>query len=109
MRLCGTNAQYSATTSKLGNVRISDDTIIFDITEDSADYSIQKKDVFEDEQSYDAIVYDMAENYTAKVIVLTNSAVKANADSPLAVVKKVVTATNSDDELTDMLQALVGG
>lgn len=103
------NAQYSATTSKLGNVRISDDTIIFDITEDSADYSIQKKDVFEDEQSYDAIVYDMAENYTAKVIVLTNSAVKANADSPLAVVKKVVTATNSDDEQTDMLQALVGG
>lgn len=103
------NAQYSATTSKLGNVRISDDTIIFDITEDSADYSIQKKDVFEDEQSYDAIVYDMAENYTAKVIVLTNSAVKANADSPLAVIKKVVTATNSDDEQTDMLQALVGG
>lgn len=103
------NAEYSATTSKLGNVRISDDTIIFEITEDSSDYSIQKKDIFEDKQTYDAIVYDMAENYTAKVIVLTNSAVKANADSPLAVVKKIMTATNADDEQTDMLQALVDG
>lgn len=103
------DAKYSATTSKLGNVRIADDTIIFDITDDVNDYSIQKKDVFEDEQSYDAIVYDMAENYTAKVIVLTNSTIKANADSPLAVVKNVVMSINDDDEQTEVLQALVGG
>lgn len=103
------NAQYSAATSKLGNVRITNDTVIFEITEDSADYSIRQKDVFEDEQNYDAEIYDMTENYTAKVVVLTNSAVKANADSSLAVVKKIVKATNSEDEETDMLQALSGG
>ena len=103
------NAQYSAATSKLGNVRITNDTVIFEITEDSADYSIRQKDVFEDEQNYDAEIYDMTENYTAKVVVLTNSAVKANADSSLAVVKKIVKATNSEDEETDMLQALSDG
>ena len=103
------NVQYSAATSKLGNVRITNDTVIFEITEDSADYSIRQKDVFEDEQNYDAEIYDMTENYTAKVVVLTNSAVKANADSSLAVVKKIVKATNSEDEETDMLQALSDG
>ncbi len=102
-------AEFSAAQSKLGNVRIDDNTIIFDITEDTDNYSIQKKDVFEDEQKYDAIVYDMTENYTAKVIVLTNSAVKANADSSIAVVKNIASATNDDDEQTDLLIALVDG
>ncbi len=104
-----TNAKYNASTSKLGNVRISDNTIIFEITDDSADYTIRQKDIFEDEQSYDASIYDMSENYTAKVVVLTNSAITANADSPLAVVKSIVTASNSDDEETDMLRALING
>lgn len=103
------DAEFSADQSKLGNVRIDDETLIFDITDDVNDYSIQKKDVFEDEQKYDAIVYDMTENYTAKVIVLTNSAVKANADSSIAVVKSIAKATNDDDEQTEVLVALVDG
>lgn len=103
------NAEFSASLSKLGNVRIDDNTIIFDITEDVNDYSIQKKDIFEDEQKYDAVVYDMSQNYTAKVIVLTNSAVKANAESAIAVVKNVAKSTNSEDEQTDLLIALVNG
>lgn len=102
-------AEFSAAQSKLGNVRIDDNTIIFDITDDVNNYSIQKKDIFEDEQKYDAIVYDMTENYTAKVVVLTNSAVKAAADSAIAVVKSVATAANSSDEQTDLLVALVDG
>ncbi len=103
------NAEYSEATSKLGNVRITDSTVIFDITDDENDYSIQKKDIFEDKQTYDAIVYDMGEDYSAKALVLTNSSVKANADSALAVVSKVVTATNSHDETTDLLVAFADG
>lgn len=102
-------AEYSEATSKLGNVRITDNTVIFDITEDEADYSIQKKDIFEDKQTYDAIIYDMAEDYSAKALVLTNSSVKANADSAIAIVDKVVTATSSDDETTDLLRAFSDG
>jgi 5-hydroxyisourate hydrolase-like protein (transthyretin family) len=103
------DAEYSAVQSKLGNVRIGSDTIIFDIDENSKDYAIRTKDVFEDEQKYDAIVYDMTENYTAKVVVLTNSAVKASADASIAVVKSIASATNADDEQTDLLVALSDG
>lgn len=102
-------AEYSAAQSKLGNVRINDDTIIFNITENSRDYSIQNKDIFEDEQKYDAVIYDMTENYTAKVVVLTSSAVKANADAPIAVVKSIASAANKNDEQTELLVALVDG
>lgn len=103
------NAEYNAAQSKLGNVRIDDNTVIFNINEKSEDYSIETKDIFEDEQKYDAFVYDMTESYTAKVIVLTNSAVKASADSKIAVVKSVADANNDEDEQTDLLTALVEG
>ena len=102
-------AEYSSSTSKLGNIRITDNTVIFDITEDEVDYSIQKKDIFEDKQTYDAIVYDVAEDYSANALVLTNSSVKANADSAIAIVDNIATATNSDDDTTDLLHAFSDG
>lgn len=104
-----TDAKYSKALSKLGNVRITDETVIFDITEDEDDYAIRGKDAFEDEHKYNAMVYDMSENYSAGVIVLTNAEFKANADSSMAVVKEVITAANANDEQTDMLIALVDG
>lgn len=103
------NAEFSAAQSKLGNVRIDDNTVIFDITEDVNDYSIQNKSIFEDEQKYDAVVYDMTENYTAKVVVLTNSAVKANADAQIAVVKSIAKSVNNDDEQTDLITVMTNG
>lgn len=51
----------------------------------------------------------MTENYTAKVIVLTNSAVKASADSKIAVVMSIAEANNDEDEQTDLMTALVDG
>ena len=104
-----TDAVYDEELSKLSNVRIDDKTIIFSIPEGSTDYEIVDKSIFEDEQKYNAHVYDMTESYTARAIVLTNAALKANADSELAVVKKISTAINSDDEQTKMLTALVNG
>lgn len=103
------DAVYDADLSKLANVRVDSQTIIFSIPEGSTDYEILDKSVFEDEQKYDAQVYDMTESYTARVIVLTNAALNANADSSLAVVKQISTAINSEDEQTEMLTALVDG
>lgn len=103
------NTEYSATLSKLGNVRIDNNTIIFNITDNSDDYTIEKKEMFEDGQKYNAVVYDMNEDHTAKVVVLTGSAYTANAEAPLAVVKKISVSTNSDGEQTNVLQALVDG
>ena len=104
-----TNAKFSKTLSKVGNVRVDDNTVIFDITENTDDYAIRNIAMFEDGQTYNASVYDMSENYTAKVIVVTNSQINAAADSSIAVVKDIVKATNNDDEQTDMLVALVDG
>ena len=104
-----TNAKFSKTLSKVGNVRVDDNTVIFDITENTDDYAIRNIDMFEDGQTYNASVYDMSENYTAKVMVVTNSQINAAADSSIAVVKDIVKATNNDDEQTDMLVALVDG
>lgn len=104
-----TDAVYAASLSKLGNVRIDDKTVIFDVSEGEDKYSIRNKSFFEDDQAYDAIVYDMTENYTAKAIVLTKAQYNAEADASIAVVKNIMNATNDEDETTDMLSAFVDG
>lgn len=103
------DAKYSKSLSKLGNVRIDEDTVIFDVQENTEEYAIRDMSVFEDKQTYNAIVYDMTENYTAKAIVLTNAQFSATATAPLAIVKDVTSAANDDDEQTDLLVALVDG
>jgi len=103
------NAVFNAKLNKIGNVKITADTIIFDIPEGSTDYSIASLDMFEDEQKYNVIVFDRTEDFAAKAIVVTNAAFQTNADSAIAVVQKVVSSTNADDEITDRLFALQGG
>ncbi len=104
-----TDAVYNAKNSKLGNVRIDDSTVIFNIPSDSDEYEIADKKIFEDNQKYNAIIFDMSESYTARAIVLTNSALKANGDAPLAVVSKISSAVNSQDEETSVLTVFVNG
>ncbi len=55
------------------------------------------------------IVYDRAEDFSARAIVVTNAEFQTNADAPIAVVSKVVSATNDDDEITDRLYAVQNG
>lgn len=104
-----TEAKFSKSTSKLDNVRIDKNTIIFDISEGDDDYTAGGLDMLEDEQMYNASVYDMTENHTAKVLVITNSQSTPSGNAPLAVVKNISSAINSDDENTDMLTLLVNG
>lgn len=106
------DAIFTEATKKLGNIRLNDQTVIFNIPSDSkdiTDYSMATIDMFEDKESYDVLVYDRTEDFTAKAIVVTNANFKTNADSPIAVVKNISTGTNNDDEITDVLRALVGG
>ena len=104
-----TDAVYDSKTSKLGNVRIDDTTIVFSIPSDSDEYEILDKSVFEDEQKYNAFVYDMTESYSAKAVVITNSALKAKADASLAIVSQLSTAVNEDDEETDLVKVYIDG
>ena len=106
------DAIFNERESKLGNIRVDKDTIIFNIPEgsvDAKDFTIAELGMFEDEESYDILVYDRTEDYTAKAIVVTDANFKTNADSPIAVVKSLAEGTNKDDEITDILKVLVNG
>lgn len=103
-----TDAKYNEKLSKLGNVRLDSETVIFDIGEDD-EYSLATIDMFEDEQKYNAMVYDMDESFTAKAIVVTGAELVTNAESSIAVVEKVSQATNAKDEIVDRLHAYQDG
>jgi len=106
------NVVYNAKTSKLlaeaMNIRIDSKTVIFDIPKDSKgaeDYSIADKSFFSDGGKYDITVYDVTEDLTAGVIVVTSSENKASEESSIVVVDKIV---SSKDENGDSIDKLYG-
>ncbi len=106
------DAVFNEAENKLGNIRVDKDTVIFNIpndAKDSSDFTIASIDMFEDEESYDVLVFDRTEDYTAKAIIVTDANFKTNADSPIAVVKSLAQGTNKDEEITDILRVLVNG
>ncbi|MBE7015424.1 MAG: S-layer homology domain-containing protein [Ruminococcaceae bacterium] len=103
------NQKFNAKTNKIGDVRLTSKTIIFDINEDSADYKMGKLSMFEDGSSYNITVYDMGYDSVAKAIVVTDSNLQTNAESSVAVVQKVNNATNDDEEITEVLTAFKDG
>ena len=103
------DAVYNQKLNKLGNVRINDDTKIFDIQDDVEDYSMAKPDMFEDKQKYNVMIFDTTEEFTAKAVVVTGAEFQTNAEASVAVVSGVGTASNADDEITDKLFAYIDG
>lgn len=103
------NEEFNGNTNKIGNVRISSETVIFDINEDNKDYKIGKLSMFEDGSKYNVTVFDMGEDFVAKAIVVTDSNLQTNAESSIAVVSQIISATNDDDEITDLMTAYKDG
>ena len=103
------DAVYNEKLKSLGSVRLTEETFIFDIQDDVDDYSIAKLDMFEDKQKYNVMVFDITEEFTAKAIVVTNAEFQTNAEASIAVVNKVVSTVNGDDEETDSLTAIIDG
>ena len=102
------NAVYNSATSKLDNVRVTTDTVVFDIS-DIKNITISDKSIFSDNQSYTGFVYDMTENYNAGVIVLTDRALKPETDASLAVVTGISKGMNDNDEDIDIVKVFVDG
>lgn len=105
-------AKYNAKLKSIGKVKLNDSTVIFDIpanASDVSDYSIASLSMFEDEQSYDVVVFDRTDDFFAKAVIVTNAAFQTNADSTIAVVSKVVSTTKDSDEITDKLYAYQDG
>ncbi|MBQ3124795.1 MAG: S-layer homology domain-containing protein [Clostridia bacterium] len=102
------NAIYNAQTSKLDNIRITSDSVVFDVS-DASDITVTGKDIFSNKQKYTGFVYDMTENFDAGVIVLTDTAFKPETDADAAIVIDMSSGMNSDDEDIDIITLLAGG
>ena len=104
--------KYRETSKKLGNYRIDEDTIVFDIPAGETDakkYAITYYKLFEDNTDYDVFVYDVAEDYTAGVVIVTNSTGIANLEASAAIVEKIAVSLNDEDERVEKLYAFVDG
>lgn len=105
-------AKYNAKLKSLGKIKLGEDTVIFDIpsnASDVSDYSVANLSMFEDEQSYDVVVFDRTDDFFAKAVIVTNAAFQTNADASIAVVSKIVSAVTESDEVTDKLYAYRDG
>ena len=104
---------YKRASGKLGNVGITEDTIIFDIPAEAGDdtdrYSIRTMATLSNDSTYDAVIYDLQENYAANAVVITSSTGITAAESPITVVSYIAEVQNEDYEYTDKLYGFSGG
>lgn len=106
------DATFRAASSKLDKIVINENTIVFDIPSSASsttDYAVRDKKFFSDNTNYDVKVYDLAEDLSASVVVVTSSAGSTTAESPIAVVKDVLTSENSEGEEVETLEAIYNG
>lgn len=104
---------YKSASGKLDNVAITDDTVIFDIPEDAGSdtekYSVRSKATLGNDTKYDALIYDLQENYTANVVVITSSAGVTAPESPILLVDHISATQNADFEDTDRVYGWQSG
>ncbi|MBE7021859.1 MAG: S-layer homology domain-containing protein [Ruminococcaceae bacterium] len=103
---------YKKASKKLGAYNVNAQTLIFNIPEgktDPEDFAIETIDFFDDNEAYDVLLFDVAEDLTAKVVIVTSSAASANIEAPIAVVDQITTITNEDNERVQKLYAYQNG
>ena len=107
------NMIYKSASGKLGNVGISDNTIIFDIPADAGTdtdkFSVRNRSTLSNDTSYNALVYDLQENYTANVVIITSSTGTSAPESPILIVDYIASTQNEDFEDTDRLYGWQNG
>lgn len=104
--------KYRASAKKLGNYNVNSNTIVFDIPageQDAKKYSVADYKLFEDNTDYDVLVYDVREDLTASVVIVTNSTGIANLEASAAIVEKISTSLNEDGEKVEKLYAFIDG
>jgi len=104
---------YKSASGKLGPVGITDTTVIFDIPTDAGNdttkFSIRNKSTLANDTAYDAVVYDLQENYAANVVVITSSTGVTTPESPIFVVDYISATQNEEYEETDRVYGWQGG
>ena len=109
-------AVYKSASGKLvtssSSVTVTDDTVVFDIPNgktDTEDYSIRDKKFFINDDKYDVVVYDLSEDLSAGVLVVTSSTGDADESSSIAVVDKITKTQNDDGVDIEKLYAVQNG
>ncbi len=104
---------YKSASSMLGNVKVTEDVIVFDIPADAGTdttrYSVRGKSMFANDKPYDIIVYDLQEDFSAGAIVVTNTTGITEATSPIVLVDEVAEGQNEDFDAVDIVYGLENG
>ncbi len=104
---------YRSSSSKLGNISVTDDTIVFDIPADADTdtdmYAVRTKAMFTNDNEYDILVYDLNEDYSASVIIVTSSTGVTNAENPIVIVDEIAETQNENEDDVDSLYGLSMG
>ncbi|MBR5237048.1 MAG: S-layer homology domain-containing protein [Clostridia bacterium] len=103
---------YKKASGKLGAYRITDSTLVLNIPAGETDpeqYAVEKADFFEDNEPYEVFVYDVAEDFTAKVVIVTSSTAAASIEAPIAVIDQIATIHNASGENVEKLYAYQNG
>ncbi len=107
LNIAETEMTYKSASGKLGTVGVAENTIIFDIPRDAGTdtdkYSIRNHSTLSNNTSYNAIVYDLQENYVASVIIITSSTGLVAAENPLFLVDYIAETQTEDYTVTDRL------
>jgi 5-hydroxyisourate hydrolase-like protein (transthyretin family) len=93
-----TGAEFNGTLNKIGNVKLDENTVIFDINDEDSEYAIASLSMFEDGAKYNVVIFDRTEDFMAKAVIVTDASFQTNAEASLAIVDKIVTAVNDNDE-----------
>ena len=104
---------YKSESGKLGHATITDETIVFDIPADAGTdtdkYAVRNKSMFANETSYDALIYDLQENFAANAVVVTSSTGTTLAESPIVIVDEISEAHNENEDLVEVLSGYENG
>lgn len=107
LNIAASDVVYKSASSKLGTVIVGEDTLVFNIPEgttDATEFSMGNKETFVDNGQYNIRVYDLKEDYTAGVIIVTNATGKAEESSSVAVVDLIAETLDEDEQTTQMLE-----
>ncbi len=103
---------FKKANNKLGAYHISENTLILNIpagTTDTENFSVEQRSFFEDKESYNAFIYDAGEDFSAKVVIVTDATATTSTEAPLAIVDKITETYNEDGEMAMKLYVYQNG
>ena len=101
----GNDIVYKSNSNKLGRFNLNSDTLVFDIPAgaEEDEFAVRDYTMFENDGKYNIEVFDLEEDLTAKIVLVTNSDGKTNLESPIAVVNKITKARDDNGEEIERL------